>query len=110
MTLQDRNNFIKYMQSYAESPPTFTYGMDEFLNARGILIWDVYLNENFSPSAIEQLNGYSELIKTKRIRFIKSQLTSPNIKPHQVNAFIKALELEEDNVVKPTTKLEVEFV
>lgn len=82
-------NIKNKIKIYANSYPHETYGMDELLNQLNV----IDLKEFALPPTTLQ---YIELIKIKRKRILRQLLASPTIKPHQVAAIIKALEIEEE--------------
>ena len=95
----------EYIIKYSARSPYFEYGVDELLNILNLSDFD---HLNLPLKYILLL----EKINIKRYRFLKSALASPNLKPFQVNAITKSIELMEDDGInkKAEQKTIIEFI
>lgn len=77
---------LELLQRYAQQPAFFTYGIDDLLLILNISSLDeLQLNT-------QQL-GYIQKIRNKRLYFLRSRLTDPNISASQIKAIEIALNM-----------------
>lgn len=94
--LEDKKDFIL---KYVELSPTFTYGLDELLNTIAV--------NNLDELSDDEVDRAVDMIKSKRVRFLRSQLANPSLKPHQIRGIELALTMDGD--AKPVQTITFEF-